>query len=136
MGANEAGGSGTAVFVAPSGDTVTRKLFVDNNGNLPLHDHSESTEYDSGRTVIGHNVESGPSSYEFDEVTITGSGHLSFVSNDGEKIDVFVQSLVGDLTGLLHVKKDIELNVNTSQSPFPVSFAVYEGGVFNTPECN
>ena len=137
VGANEAGGSGTAIIVMPSedGQGTIRKLFVDNNNETPLKSYPSSQDSDSGRTYILASEEIGVDAYWFDEVTIVRKGHLAFRSDIGSLVEVYIGQLKGDQSGILHVMRDMKVSVNQSQSPFPAAFGVYQDGIFHTPEC-
>ena len=123
----EYGGSGT-IYVSSANETgsIFSHLYIDNNNNEPLATYIVNSLQDSGRTYIVHEAAHGINHYNFDHVTITGSGHLAYTGIPGLNAALNINQLHGDLTGFLHSSDDAPISVYESDSPFPVAFRVYE----------
>lgn len=132
----EEGGAGTAYVYTTDAQTgrSTSKLYVDNNGYKPLNTYINDPAADSARTYVVHKDEYGFSRYDFDEVRLTGSAHLAFVSQSADDVPINVQHLHGDKTGFLHITEGMPTLVNNSDSPFPSAFRIYPNSRLHTPE--
>ncbi|CAH1775844.1 unnamed protein product, partial [Owenia fusiformis] len=132
---SEYGGPGTVVVFAtdPETEVTTSSLFVDNGGKQPVNDLIADSTQDSCRAYVVADNSFGVSTFDFDEVTITGSAHLAFRSNGGSTITVTFQMLHGDLTGLLHVLQGMPVEIVDGDSPMPASFFLYESAQLQLP---
>ena len=133
---HETGGAGTAYVLETSvatGNTVSR-LYVDNRGHKPRTTYIEDMTSHSARTYVIHSSHFGINHFDFDHVTLSGAAHLAFTTDTGEEVSVAIRYLHGDTTGFLHVKENLPISINASDSPFPVSFRVYENAKLETPK--
>ena len=75
----------------------------------------------------------GVTSFEFDEVILTRSAHLAFLSQTGSEVTVSIGHLSGDLSGFMHVMTDMHVTTTEAESPYPTAFAIYESGTLIAP---
>lgn len=120
------------IFLDPADDsTVIKSLYVDNGGNFPAREFAPSSSQDSGRTyVVGTD---DLTSFEFDFFYVTNAGHVAFLSGTGDEVPVTIHSFHGDYSGFIHVMEGMRVTIESSDSPFPAAFALYEGGIFRPP---
>ncbi len=141
----ETGGAGTVFVQRPDpadNRTHISHLYIDNGGYQPMKPFMENgVSGDSGRSYVVNSLQFGTlglESFHFDQVTISGSGHLVFWDETFIMAPVSVTTLHGDRTGLLHVIGQQNgwqhVSLSSSTSPFPVGFRVYERGRFSLPE--
>ena len=69
----------------------------------------------------------------FDHVYINGDGHLALRKTSTQSVDVTINNLHGDLTGLVHTSVDQKISIVDSDSPIPASFRVYDTATITLP---
>ena len=127
---NEHGGPGTIYVSKPQlNDNSTERfvtLLIDNKGHKPLSQYISGQNDDSSRAQVILQSDKENANIHFDEVVISGSGHLVFKSNQGSDFSVNVENLSGDKSGFLHITKGIPVKIRNSASPIPVAFRIYD----------
>ena len=135
----ETGGAGTVyieLFNASNKATINKKLIVDNNG----HDYPRASDIDHG---VRHNLlngvyddisESGgitwlyhdDPQYKFDTVVLQGNAHAAILSNTSvQDIDIRVEYLMGDTTGVLHAGKKQTFGFTNVDTYMPINIMSY-----------
>lgn len=135
----ESGGAGTA-YIELYNDTsklpINKKLTVDNNG----HDYPKAANvahgdrhnllngvYDDisesgGITWLYHN----DPQYKFDIVDLKGNAHAAILSNtSSQDIDIRVQRLMGDTTGVLHAGRRQTFGFINVDTYMPINIMCY-----------
>ena len=133
-GFSESGGSGTAYVSAPNdADVVTSTLTVDNRNSVPNNIYIDNKLEDSCRTYVITGQEDDATDMTFDHVYINGDGHLAFRKTSTAAVDVTINNLHGDLTGMVHTSVDQKVQIVDSDTPIPASFRVYDTATIQLP---
>ncbi|KAH3816402.1 hypothetical protein DPMN_117918 [Dreissena polymorpha] len=135
---SETGGAGTAYLDSKfnNGTLAYQKMTIDNNG----HAYPRSSNYAEGNLRSLLNGEYGDISYaggvtwlfhealqyRFKELDVRGNAHVAILSDtDNEVIDVRVDFLWGDRSGVLHAGKNQTFGLTEVDTYLPVNLASY-----------
>ena len=135
----ETGGAGTKyieLFNSSTGIAKTRELQVDNNGikypRAAIVSFGDRTNLLDGRyddiseaggiTWLYHN----DPKYKFNTVTLSGNAHVAILSNtSAEDIDIRIDYLYGDTTGVLHTGKRQTFGFTNVDTYMPINILSY-----------
>lgn len=130
----ENGGSGTVFVSAPTTDgSIETSLYLDNRGYKPLNEFISDPLQDSGRSYLVAEEANGVTNYTFDHVHMSGASHFAVRNVSTATIPVFIRRLHGDRTVMLHTSKHQPITIETSITPFPASFRVYDKANLTLP---
>lgn len=134
-GFSESGGSGTVYVKANNTATgnIESTLTIDNRNSVPNNIYIADKTEDSCRTYVITAPGDTASDMTFDHVYINGDGHLAFRKTSTANVDVTINNLHGDLTGLIHTSVDQKISIVDSDSPIPASFRVYDTATIQLP---
>jgi len=132
---SESGGSGTVYVRAPNSAGVMQSaLTLDNDNEVPNNVYISDPLKDSCRTYVITSEGDSAADMTFDSVTINGDGHLAFRKTSSADVDVTINNLYGDLTGMVHSSVDQKVQIVDSTSPIPASFRVYNMATLQLPQ--
>lgn len=134
-GLTESGGSGTVYISANSTSTgnIESTLIINNRNSVPNNIYIDDKLQDSCRTYVITSQTDTASDMTFDHVYINGDGHLAFRKTSTSNVDVTINNLHGDLSGLIHTSVDQKISIVDSDSPIPASFRVYDTATIQLP---
>jgi len=134
---SETGGAGTAYLECVTNGTMTKqKMTVDNNG----HEYPHASNYNQGylRNLLdGEYADISYSGgvtwlyhsdlqYRFKELDVRGNAHVAILSDtDNEVIDVRVDFLWGDRSGVMHAGKNQTFGLTEVDVYLPANLASY-----------
>ncbi|WAR26294.1 hypothetical protein MAR_011998 [Mya arenaria] len=133
-GFTESGGSGT-VYVNANNDegVVEATLTIDNRNSVPNNVYIDDKLEDSCRTYVITSSDDDADDMTFDHVYVNGDGHLAFRKTSSDSVDVTINNLHGDLSGMVHTSVDQKVQIVDSDSPIPASFRVYDTATIQLP---
>ena len=135
---SETGGAGTMYLESThsNGTLNVQKLTVDNNGHAYPHaslysqgdlrnlldgEYSDIS-FSGGVTWISHDS----FTYKFKELDVRGNAHVAILSDtDNENIDLRVDFLWGDRSGVLHAGKNQTFGLSEVDVYLPANLAAY-----------
>ena len=135
---SETGGAGTSYLESAlaNGTLLTQKVTVDNNG----HDYPHASIYEHGdlRSLLDGNYDDisfaggvtwlydeNPM-YGFKELDVRGNAHVAILRNtNSDEIEVDIDYLWGDRSGVLHVGKQQTLRLTEVDVYLPANLAAY-----------
>ncbi|KAL4226615.1 hypothetical protein ACF0H5_014598 [Mactra antiquata] len=143
---SESGGAGTSYLESrySNGSLNVQKLTIDNNGHDYPHafDYSEGIlrnlldgqyidiSYSGGVTWLYHD----DNTYLFKELDVRGNAHVAILSDtDNEVIDVRIDFLWGDKTGVLHAGRNQTFGVTDVDTYFTNNLASYRYSRIEVP---
>ncbi|KAH3816414.1 hypothetical protein DPMN_117930 [Dreissena polymorpha] len=133
-GFSESGGSGTVYVKAlNSTGSMESTLIIDNDNAVPDNIYIADKLKDSCRTYILTEQGNTAKDLTFDHVYINGDGHLAFRKTSSASVDVTINNLHGDLSGMVHSSVDQKVQIVDSDSPIPASFRVYDKATVQLP---
>lgn len=134
-GFSESGGSGTVYVKAPnSNGNIESTLTIDNQNSVPNNIYIGDKEKDSCRTYIITGDGDTAEDMTFDHVYVNGDGHLALLkTSSNSDVDVTINHLHGDLSGMIHTSVDQKISIVDSDNPIPASFRVYDTATIQLP---
>lgn len=134
-GFSESGGSGTVYVKAPetANGTLISSLYVDNRNSVPKNTYIDDVLQDSCRTYIITVTGDTDSDMTFDHVYVDGAAHLALRQTATTNVDITINMLHGDLSGMIHTSVGQKISIVDSDSPIPASFRVYDTATIQLP---
>ncbi|XP_060557569.1 uncharacterized protein LOC132717977, partial [Ruditapes philippinarum] len=143
---SETGGAGTSYLEArhENGTLYKKKLTVDNNG----HAYPHAADYNAGflRNLLNGEYKDITNTggvtwlyhdklaYSFKELDVRGNAHVAILSDtDNEVIDLRVDFLWGDRTGVLHAGKNQTFGLRDVDVYLPTNLAAYRYSRIEVP---
>ena len=135
----ETGGAGTAFVesISPTGAVLKQTLTINNNGHPypkaavisagPLR-HIRDGIYDDISAVGGVTwLDQEHDTYNFNHLVISGNAHVAILSDSwGERVQLNVNQLFGDMTAVLHIGMNQTANIIYVAIYMPAHVAAYK----------
>jgi hypothetical protein len=108
-------------------------LYLDNRKSIPKDTYIDDVTQDSCRTYIITATGDTNDDMTFDHVYINGGSHLALRKTATSNVDITINMLHGDLSGMIHTSVDQKISLIDSDSPIPASFRVYDTATIQLP---
>ncbi|XP_076091252.1 uncharacterized protein LOC143063127 [Mytilus galloprovincialis] len=144
----ESGGAGTKyeeLFNATNKMAINKKLTVDNNGHT--YPRAANIQHGDRRNLLNGVYDDISQSggitwlyhddpqYKFNTVVLQGNAHVAILSNTSvQDIDIRVEYLIGDTTGVLHAGKRQTFGFTNVDTYMPINIMCYRYSFLEIPE--
>lgn len=126
----ESGGPGTIYKRIRTGNGTKRSLEINNDGLKPMEKYMvvKNQDENGGKSWVFAQTQDD---FHYDELRLLGGAHVLFVPIVPGS--VVIEKLIGDKTGMVHVRDGDRVSINSAAIEFPSWFRVYEGGSLTLP---